>query len=70
MNHHQTENAECGLVCLAYASYKLGAYLDMAELRRKFPISNRGLTLRQIIEIASALDMLGRDIKCEVSELA
>jgi ATP-binding cassette, subfamily B, bacterial CvaB/MchF/RaxB len=69
MHHQQTENSECGLVCLAYASSKLGAHLDMADLRRKFPISNRGLTLKQITDIASGMNMLARGIKCEIEEL-
>ncbi|MGN6363916.1 peptidase domain-containing ABC transporter [Asticcacaulis taihuensis] len=69
MRYLQSEAAECGLVCLAFASAKLGAELDVPELRRKFPVSNRGLTLRQLSEIASALQLLARAVRCEITEL-
>ncbi|MDC7693459.1 peptidase domain-containing ABC transporter [Asticcacaulis sp. DXS10W] len=69
MDVMQTEATECGLCCLAQASARLGAHHDMAELRRRFPVSSRGLTLRQLSEIATALDMHARGVKCEVDEL-
>lgn len=65
----QTEAAECGLVCVAHASARLGAFHDVAELRRRFPVSNRGLNLRQISEIAAELDIHARGVKCEIAEL-
>ncbi|MFZ6757744.1 cysteine peptidase family C39 domain-containing protein [Undibacterium sp. Ji50W] len=39
----QDETTECGLVCLAFASQMLGAEISIAELRRKYQISLRGL---------------------------
>lgn len=69
MQYIQSEHSECGLVALAYASSRMGAHPDMAELRRKFPVSNRGLTLQQISDIAGSMDMLGRAVRCEVEEL-
>jgi ATP-binding cassette subfamily B protein RaxB len=69
MLYLQTENAECGLVCLAYASAKMGAHPDMAELRRKFLVSNRGVDLKQIVEMAAAMDMVSRAVRCELDEL-
>jgi ATP-binding cassette subfamily B protein RaxB len=69
MNYLQSEHSECGLVCLAYASGKMGAHHDMAELRRKFPVSTRGLDLQQISEIASAMDMMSRAVRLELEEL-
>ena len=65
----QAEAAECGLACLAIASGILGAQLDMAELRRRHPVSARGLTLKELGEIAGALDMSGRAVRCELDEL-
>lgn len=65
----QTEAAECGLVCLAIASGLLGARLDLAHLRRSHPVSPRGLTLKEITEIASALDMSSRAVRCDLEEL-
>lgn len=65
----QAEAAECGLVCLAIASGVLGAQLDIAHLRRAHPISPRGLTLKEIADIASALNMSGRAVRCDLEEL-
>lgn len=69
MKYSQTEMAECGLVCLAFASGQLGAHHDLPELRRRFPSSDRGLTLKQLSEIAAALDIHARALKCDVREL-
>lgn len=69
MRYLQTEAAECGLICLGYAASKLGAHLDMTDLRRKFPVSNRGLTLRQISEIAADMQLMARAVRCEIEEL-
>ena len=65
----QTEAAECGLTCLAIASGMLGAHVEMADVRRKFPVSNRGLTLHEVMNIAAAMGMTTRPLKCELEEL-
>jgi|UPI0003C123A0 ATP-binding cassette subfamily B protein RaxB len=65
----QSEAAECGLVCLAMASGLLGAPLDIAHLRRAHPVSPRGLTLKEITDIAAALNMSGRAVRCDLEEL-
>jgi ATP-binding cassette subfamily B protein RaxB len=65
----QSEAAECGLACLAVASGALGAEIDLTALRRRYPVSSRGLNLEEIIRIAAALDMTTRAVRCEVEEL-
>ncbi len=65
----QTEVAECGLVCLAIASGLLGRELDMARLRHSHPGSPRGMSLKELIDIAGALDMNARAVRCELAEL-
>lgn len=65
----QTEIAECGLVCLAIASGLLGAHLDLAKLRRSHPVSPRGLTLKEIADIANVLDISARGVRCDMEEL-
>lgn len=65
----QTEAAECGLVCLAIVSARLGADRDIAELRRRYPASSRGLTLEDLMRLASALDMTARPLRCDLEEL-
>lgn len=67
--YRQSEASECGLVCLAIASDALGAKHDLAELRRRFPVSIRGLRLSDLVEVASCLGMTTRAVRCEVEEL-
>ena len=68
--YRQTEAAECGLVSLAIVSALFGASVSVSELRRSHPVSPRGLTLKQVIDIASALHLSGRAVRCEIEELA
>jgi ATP-binding cassette subfamily B protein RaxB len=65
----QTEAAECGLACLAMVAGHFGLDIDMASLRRRFSISLRGTTLKSLIEIAAALGLGGRAVRCELDEL-
>lgn len=65
----QSEAAECGLVSLAICSQILGADVDLSDLRREFAISHRGLTLQQIVELASAMSLSTRGVRCELDEL-
>jgi ATP-binding cassette subfamily B protein RaxB len=69
LQYQQSESAECGLVCLAYASSRLGCDVDLPSLRRRFSVSVRGLNLRQLSEIAASMDMHGRAVRCELEEL-
>ncbi|MBB5369461.1 MULTISPECIES: peptidase domain-containing ABC transporter [unclassified Janthinobacterium] len=66
----QDELSECGLVCLAHVSSKLGGNEALNELRRKYPVSNRGLNLREMKDIAADIGLVGRAVSCEVDELA
>ena len=51
----QTEAAECGLACLAMVARAHGQDSDLASLRRRFPISLKGATLKALIEIGAAM---------------
>jgi len=66
----QTETSECGLVCLAIAADKLGAKTDISTLRRKYQISSRGMTLKEVRDVAADMGMVGRAVSCEIGELA
>lgn len=65
----QTEAAECGLACLAIASGMLGAETDLATLRRKHPASSRGLTLQDLMNIAAAIGLSSRPLRCDLEAL-
>ena len=49
----QTEAAECGLACLAMISSYYGHRIDLNTLRRRHPVSLKGVTLRALIQVAT-----------------
>ena len=65
----QTEAAECGLACLAMVASYHGHRIDLNTLRRRHPISLKGVTLRALIEVASHLNFAGRPLRFELDHL-
>jgi ATP-binding cassette subfamily B protein RaxB len=65
----QTESAECGLACLSMIASFYGHRTDVPTLRKRFPISQNGATLQQIIQIASSLQLAPRPLRAELEEL-
>jgi len=65
----QSEAAECGLACLAMAASMMGSNIDLPWLRQRHPTSVRGMSLRQISEVAGAIGMTPRAVRCDVGEL-
>ena len=65
----QSESSECALACLAMIASAHGLYADLAELRRRFPVSLKGATLAQLIRLAEALDFAARPLRLELEEL-
>jgi ATP-binding cassette, subfamily B, bacterial CvaB/MchF/RaxB len=66
----QTEAAECGLACLAMVASYYGAGCDLAQLRRRFGMSLRGASLKELVAIATHLGMAARPLRLEPDELA
>ncbi|MEO8186977.1 MAG: cysteine peptidase family C39 domain-containing protein, partial [Burkholderiaceae bacterium] len=66
----QTEAAECGLACLAMIAGYHGYRSDLASLRRRFSISLKGATLKQLIDITGQLELASRPLRLELNELA
>ena len=46
-----------------------GHIIDLASLRRKFPISLKGLNLQQLVRLASELKLAARALRAEVQDL-
>jgi ATP-binding cassette subfamily B protein RaxB len=67
---HQAEAAECGLACLAMIAGWHGYDTDLIALRRRFPLSLKGVTLRDLIAIAAQIGLGGRALRCEPEDLA
>lgn len=65
----QTEAAECGLACLATIAGRYGHRVDLPALRRRYDLSLRGTTLREMIRLASGLRLATRALRAEVAHL-
>jgi ATP-binding cassette subfamily B protein RaxB len=65
----QTEAAECGLACIAMVAGYHGNLSDMAQLRRRFGLSLKGATLKDMTSIADQLGFAARPLRLEVDEL-
>ena len=65
----QAEAAECGLACIAMVAAHHGHRVNIGGLRRQFPISMKGATLPQLIQIAHRLELAPRPLRLELDEL-
>ncbi len=65
----QSEEAECGLACLAMVSSYFGGRKDMTSLRKEFPISLRGAHVGMLLQIAKGMNLVARPMKVETSAL-
>src|SRR5207248_379080 len=66
----QAEAAECGLTCLAMVASYHGHRTDMNSLRRRYPVSLKGATLRNLKEIAAHLGLACRPLRIELGHLS
>ena len=65
----QTENAECGLACIAMIAHYYGYHTDLFSLRQKYPISQKGATLHSLMNICQQIKLNTRPLKLELNEL-
>jgi ATP-binding cassette, subfamily B, bacterial CvaB/MchF/RaxB len=65
----QSEAAECGLACLAMVASYYGHRIDLNTLRRRFPVSLNGVTLRALIGVANQLQLAARPLRFELDHL-
>jgi ATP-binding cassette, subfamily B, bacterial CvaB/MchF/RaxB len=65
----QSQTSECGLACLAMVVSAHGPSIDLADLRRRFPVSLKGATLQQLIAHAAHLRFSTRPLRLDVEEL-
>ena len=66
----QSERAECGLACVAMLAGFHGQQQDLSTLRNRFPPSQHGATLAELMHLATAMNMSARAIRCDINELA
>jgi ATP-binding cassette subfamily B protein RaxB len=60
---------ECGLACIAMVLASQKIPLSLQDLRRRFQFNNRGLTLRQMIEVLDQLDVVSHPSRIEMDQL-
>ena len=65
----QTEGAECSLACLAMVVGYHGYQVDLASLRRRFPLSLKGMTLASTIDVANRIELATRPVRLELENL-
>lgn len=65
----QSEAGECGLACIAMIASHYGLKADVSSLRRRFPLSARGATVKVLIEIADSLGLHIRALRSELQSI-
>jgi ATP-binding cassette subfamily B protein RaxB len=65
----QAAATECGLACLAMVACYYGRQNDLNTLRREYPVSLKGATLRTVMDIAAELGFAGRPLRLETEHL-
>lgn len=65
----QAETAECGLACLAMLAGRYGYSVDLPALRQSYSLSLRGTTLRDLMQIASGMQLATRALRADLKNL-
>jgi ATP-binding cassette, subfamily B, bacterial CvaB/MchF/RaxB len=65
----QSVAGECGLACLAMIAGHFGLKIDLHMLRRRFPFSVRGISLKALLSIVDQLGFHSRALRAEISAL-
>lgn len=65
---HQSETAECGLACIAMVAAHFGHVTDLPSLRRRFPISLKGTSLKAMTSVADRMGLSARPLRLEPAE--
>ncbi|MGG6461752.1 peptidase domain-containing ABC transporter [Solilutibacter silvestris] len=66
----QSEAAECGLACLAMVLNHYDRNVEVADLRRTQSVSLKGMTLKDLLKIASDQGLSARPVRLELGELS
>jgi len=65
----QTEASECGLASLTMVAHYFGYRADLPHLRRRFGMSLKGATLKDVMRVADQIGLASRPLRLELSEL-
>ena len=62
----QAEAAECGLACLAMIAARYGQRVDLPALRRRYNVALRGMSLHDLVRVASQMGLATRALRAEL----
>jgi ATP-binding cassette subfamily B protein RaxB len=65
----QAEAAECGMACLAMVLGQYGRHVDLGALRRRHALSLKGMTLRNLVDLAGTMGLATRALRVEMNDL-
>lgn len=65
----QAERSECALACLAMILGYYGHRIDINTLRRRYPVSQHGISLKTLVALAPKLNLAVRPLRVELKEL-
>ena len=65
----QSEAMECGLICISMISAFYGKFLDTHQMRQTKPLSNRGMTLKDLAHLASELGFATRAVSLDINDV-
>lgn len=65
----QTEVAECGLACLTAIAGYHGYHSDLRTMRQKYSLSQKGLTMADIVRFANDLNLTSRALRLDLDDL-
>ncbi|UKE51518.1 peptidase domain-containing ABC transporter [Xanthomonas translucens] len=65
----QGEASECGLASLAMVASAYGCHVSLPEMRRRFPLSLKGIKLSSLIQIAQQLGFSTRALRLDMEHL-
>ena len=65
----QSEVSECGLACITMIANYHGLDIDIGAMRRRFAVSQRGVPLRALMNIADQVELTPRAVKVALESL-
>ncbi len=65
----QAEAAECGMACLGMVLGYHGRHVDLGTMRRRHALSLKGMTLRNLIDLAGTIGLATRALRVELKDL-
>ncbi len=65
----QGETAECGLACLAMVLSHYKANYSLHELREKYAVSSKGLSLNSLVDISEKCQMTAQVFRCSAEDV-